>query len=74
MASTKQPRRGDDSGLDVAEKPQSKQKLQRPRLYKVLLHNDDYTPMFFVVQILTTVFNKSESDAMGIMLHAHTRG
>ena len=76
MAATKKPAgpRKDDGGVDVAEKPKSKLKPQRPRLYKVLLHNDDYTPMFFVVQILVQVFFKSESDAMAIMLHAHTRG
>jgi len=40
----------------------------------VLLHNDDYTPMEFVILVLVQVFNKSESDATSIMLHAHTRG
>ena len=69
------PKQGDgDGGVDVQEKPKHKQKLQRPRLYKVLLHNDDYTPMEFVVQVLQHVFHKSESDARSIMLHAHTRG
>ena len=61
-------------GVDVQEKPKAGQKLQRPRLYQVILHNDDFTPMFFVVQVLIHVFNKSESDAQSIMLHAHTRG
>ena len=75
MAATKKPaRRQDDGGVGVAEKPQHKERLQRPRLYTVLLHNDDYTPMWFVVAVLREVFHKSESDAMSIMLHAHTRG
>lgn len=74
LAASKPARRQDDGGTDVAEKPQHKERLQRPRLYTVLLHNDDYTPMWFVVALLREVFHKSESDAMAIMLHAHTRG
>ena len=61
-------------GDDVALETRSKKKLQKPRLYKVLLHNDNYTPMEFVVAILQTVFHKSESDARAVMLHAHTSG
>jgi ATP-dependent Clp protease adaptor protein ClpS len=71
--SPKQPK--DDPGVTVAEpKTRTKPKLERPKLYKVLLHNDDYTPMEFVVLVLVNVFHKSESDATSIMLHAHTRG
>ncbi len=47
---------------------------KKPRLYKILLHNDDYTPMDFVVMILQTVFHKSRPDAVQIMLSVHTRG
>jgi ATP-dependent Clp protease adaptor protein ClpS len=62
-------------GVGVAEpKTKAKPKLDRPRVYKVLLHNDDYTPMEFVVLILREVFNKSEADSTAIMLHAHTHG
>ena len=65
-------RQGD---VGVAEpRTKAKPKLDRPRLYKVLLHNDDYTPMEFVVLVLMQVFSKSESDAHSIMLHAHTHG
>ena len=74
---SKQKPKRDDGGIDVQEpeaKPKPKEKLQKPKRYRVLLHNDDYTPMFFVVQILLHVFNKSESDAQAIMLHAHTKG
>ena len=63
------------SDVGVAEpKTKAKPKLARPRVYKVLLHNDDYTPMEFVVLVLKQVFNKSDADAMSIMLHAHTHG
>ena len=48
-----------------------KQKLQKPPLYKVLLHNDDFTTMDFVVFILVQVFHKSEDEAIQIMLAVH---
>jgi ATP-dependent Clp protease adaptor protein ClpS len=61
--------------LSVAEpKTKARPKVDRPRLYKVLLHNDNFTPMEFVVLVLKEVFAKSEADAMSIMLHAHTHG
>ncbi|MCE9671919.1 ATP-dependent Clp protease adaptor ClpS [Myxococcus stipitatus] len=51
-----------------------KQKLKKPPLYKVLLHNDNYTTREFVVAVLKEVFHKSESDAVQIMLHVHYNG
>lgn len=48
--------------------------LQEPPMYKVLLHNDDYTTMDFVVEILQKVFNKSHSEAVRIMLNVHHNG
>ena len=69
------PKHKPGSDVDVAEpKTKAKPKLARPRVYKVLLHNDDYTPMEFVVLVLRQVFNKSDADAVSIMLHAHTHG
>jgi ATP-dependent Clp protease adaptor protein ClpS len=59
------------SGLSVEE---AKPKLKRPPLFKVLLLNDDYTPMEFVVQVLETFFRMSREKATQIMLHVHTRG
>ena len=58
----------------VVEKTESKEKLERPPLYKVLLHNDDFTTMEFVVFILQTVFNHREGDAVQIMLNVHRQG
>lgn len=49
-------------------------KLKKPPLYKVLLLNDDYTPMDFVVEILTAYFHMDEEKATQVMLHVHTRG
>jgi ATP-dependent Clp protease adaptor protein ClpS len=48
--------------------------LRKPPLYRVLMHNDDYTSMEFVVFILQTVFARSESEAMQIMLKVHNEG
>ena len=48
--------------------------LQEPGMYKVLLHNDDYTTMEFVVQVLMVVFHKSIEDATRIMLNVHKQG
>ena len=58
----------------VITQPRTKERLKAPPLYKVLLHNDDFTPMEFVVLVLRQVFNKSDADAVSIMLHAHTHG
>ncbi len=60
-----------ESGLTVQE---ARPKLRRPPLFKVLLLNDDYTPMEFVVQVLETFFAMSRDKATQIMLHVHTRG
>ena len=48
--------------------------LKEPPLYKVLLYNDDYTTMDFVVQILENIFHKSPAEAIGIMLNVHHEG
>jgi ATP-dependent Clp protease adaptor protein ClpS len=48
--------------------------IDEPSMYKVLLHNDDYTTMEFVVEILILVFNKSPEDAVRIMLNVHHKG
>ena len=62
-----------DSDGDTAVE-QAKPELKRPPLYKVLLLNDDFTPMDFVVEILTDFFNMNRERATQIMLQVHTRG
>ena len=51
-----------------------KEKLQSPKMYKVLMHNDDYTTMEFVVHVLQKHFQKSSPEAHAIMLEVHSRG
>lgn len=58
----------------VLIRPKSKDKVARPKLYKVLFHNDDYTPMEFVVLVLMQIFRHSENEAQRIMMHVHTLG
>ena len=58
------------TGLLLKPRPKTK----KPSLYKVLLLNDDYTPMEFVVHILERFFNKNRQEATDIMLHVHRRG
>ncbi|HHH38850.1 MAG TPA: ATP-dependent Clp protease adapter ClpS, partial [Sedimenticola sp.] len=60
-----------DDNLALQE---SKPKLERPPMYKVMLLNDDYTPMEFVVQVLETFFRMDREKATQVMLHVHTRG
>lgn len=59
---------------DEAVATESKEKLEKPPLYKVLIHNDDFTTMEFVVLVLTNVFNRSEGEAFRIMLQVHVEG
>lgn len=59
-----------ESGLALKTKP----KAQKPSMYKVLLLNDDYTPMEFVVHVLESIFKKNRQEATEIMLHVHRRG
>src|SRR3954453_19714622 len=61
----------DAGGEVVVEK---KPKLEKPKLFKVLLHNDDFTTMDFVVFVLQYVFSRSEAEAFTIMLKVHNEG
>ena len=65
---------GAGKGAGSAVVTQTKPKTQKPSLYRVLILNDDYTPMEFVVYVLERFFNKSREDATRIMLHVHQHG
>jgi ATP-dependent Clp protease adaptor protein ClpS len=58
----------------VKPRTKTKTKTQRPKLWKVILLNDDYTPREFVVQVLKAVFRMNESEAYRVMITAHQRG
>lgn len=58
----------------VAEEQATRQDTDAPRMYRVLLHNDNYTTMEFVVMVLIDVFHKPESEATRIMLDVHRKG
>jgi len=63
-----------DDEFEAGIATKSRAKTKRPSLYRVLLLNDDYTPMDFVIHILQDVFNKSSDDAVKIMLLVHNQG
>ena len=52
----------------------TRNRVRPPSLYRVLLHNDDYTPMNFVVSILRDIFRKDDAEAVRVMLQVHKRG
>ena len=68
MGAHHQPGAGED--VAVRRRPE----IQQPRMYRVLLHNDHYTTMDFVVGILVEVFNRTSHDARRIMLEVHENG
>ncbi len=65
---------GRDDGQDLGIATKTRTKTKKPSLYRVMLLNDDYTPMEFVVFILERLFNKSREEATRIMLHVHQKG
>ena len=70
MASDRRPHDHITPGIDVKERSKTK----KPSMYKVLMLNDDYTPMEFVIGVLEQVFGMGLQDATRIMLHVHQRG
>lgn len=73
MSSDDDDKNGNKKSINItitADRP----KVKRPPLYKVIMLNDDFTPMEFVVHVLKSYFRKSEEEATQIMLHVHQRG
>jgi len=68
------PRHGFETDDELGFATETREKVKRPRRYRVLLHNDDYTPMDFVVRILETHFDKAPAEATRIMLEVHYKG
>ena len=60
--------------LETQEKTKDARRTKEPPLYRVLLHNDDYTTMAFVIEILMGVFKRNLADATRIMLNVHNKG
>lgn len=67
-------RHNQDGDAGVATATRTERKLREPKMYKVLLLNDDYTTMEFVVYVLQCVFQRPETAAVQIMLHVHQHG
>ena len=65
-------RHGNESDTQVITRV--KPRTRKPAMYKVLLLNDDYTPMEFVIHVLENFFNKNHEDAYTIMMHVHMKG
>ena len=68
------PKRRPQEDGDTSVATEEQVRTEKPRLWKVILHNDDYTTMEFVIRVLTEVFNKSEGEAADLTNQVHTRG
>jgi ATP-dependent Clp protease adaptor protein ClpS len=71
MSGTRDPRQDQDQGLLLEE---ARPELAKPPMYQVVLLNDDYTPMDFVVSVLEMFFAMTRQRATQVMMHVHTRG
>ena len=65
---------GSDDGGEFGLATKTRTKTKKPSMYKVLMLNDDYTPMEFVVMVIEQFFSKSHEEAIQIMLHVHQKG
>ena len=74
-SAAREPRRAPESpGSGTAVITRTRTQTKRPNMYRVLLLNDDYTPMEFVITVLQSIFNKNPEEATQIMLHVHHHG
>ena len=74
MSDRRDDKTGQNNGNGTGVATKTRAKTKKPSLYKVLLLNDDYTPMEFVVHVLERFFNKDRETATRIMLHVHQHG
>lgn len=65
---------GSDEGMERGVVTKTREKTKKPSMYRVLLMNDDYTPMEFVISILMGIFKKSQEEATQVMLNVHQTG
>lgn len=65
---------GDDDGMERGVATKTREKTKKPSMYRVILMNDDYTPMEFVISILMGIFKKSQEEATQVMLNVHQTG
>ncbi len=73
--STELARKPEEEGqTGVVTRSKTEKKVARPKLYRVLFHNDDFTTREFVVAVLRTIFHRPEVEAVQIMLHVHHNG
>jgi ATP-dependent Clp protease adaptor protein ClpS len=68
------PKRRPQEESDTEVVTEEQIRTEKPRLWKVILHNDDYTTMEFVIRVLQEVFNKGEPEAVELTMQVHTRG
>jgi ATP-dependent Clp protease adaptor protein ClpS len=74
-SAAREPRKGPEGpGSGAAVITRTRTQTKRPNMYRVLLLNDDYTPMEFVIMVLQSYFNKNPEEATRIMLHVHHNG
>jgi ATP-dependent Clp protease adaptor protein ClpS len=67
-------KRGNPGGPSTGVVVKARPKTRKPAMYKVLMLNDDYTPMEFVVDVLQRIFQKNREEATQVMLHVHQKG
>ena len=74
MSKKKNTKKDGGMGVDLIDREKEKKKVKKPKKYKVVYHNDDYTPMELVVISLVAFFRRSNEDAFQIMMHVHEKG